>query len=93
MTAHSRISRTRKPQHDAVVWLQHGEPMLFSKGAKGLRLDRGALELEVVEVADGDWQAAGVLVHDETNRVIAQLLIDMTSGLSLSPSASSIAIR
>jgi 2-oxoglutarate ferredoxin oxidoreductase subunit beta len=70
----------KKAQHDAVVWLQHGEPMLFSKGTRGVRLRREQLELEVVDVANGDWQAAGVLVHDETNRAIAQLLIDMTRG-------------
>ena len=31
----------------------------------------------MVDVEGGDWQAAGVLVHDETNRALAQLLIDM----------------
>ena len=60
-----------------MVWVKHGEPMLFAKGAKGLRLNREELRLEVVEVTNGDWQAAGVLVHDETSKTIAQLLIDM----------------
>ena len=67
----------KKTQPDTVVWVKQGEPMLFSKGKKGLRLNRDELRLEVVDVADGDWKGADVLVHDETNRTIAQLLIHL----------------
>jgi 2-oxoglutarate ferredoxin oxidoreductase subunit beta len=70
----------KKTQPDTVLWLKHGEPMLFSKGAKGLRLNRDELRLEVVDVAGGDWKAADVLVHDETSRTIAQLLIALPAG-------------
>jgi 2-oxoglutarate ferredoxin oxidoreductase subunit beta len=63
------------------LWLEHGKPMLFEGGAKGLRLNRNHLHLEVVEVTDGDWQAAGVLVHDETNRTIAHMLVELPQGL------------
>jgi 2-oxoglutarate ferredoxin oxidoreductase subunit beta len=68
---------------DAVIWLHHGEPMLFAKGAKGLRLNRQQLRLEAVDVADGDWEAAGVLVHDETSKTLAHLLIDMPKGFPI----------
>src|SRR3546814_13409762 len=47
------------------LWLEHGKPMLFAKGTKGLRLNLDHLHLEVVDIVDGDWAAAGVLVHDE----------------------------
>ncbi len=67
----------KKTQADAVVWAGHGKPLLFSKGTKGLRLNGEKARFEIVDVEGGDWQAAGVLVHDETNRAIAQLLIDM----------------
>ncbi len=67
----------KKTQPDHAVWLEHGKPLLFAKGAKGLRLDREKLRLEVVDVAGGDWKAADVLVHDETSKITAQLLIDM----------------
>src|SRR3546814_12915830 len=53
------------------LWLEHGKPMLFAKGTKGLRLNLDHLHLEVVDIVDGDWAAAGVLVHDEQNRTIA----------------------
>jgi 2-oxoglutarate/2-oxoacid ferredoxin oxidoreductase subunit beta len=70
----------KKAPQDAVIWLTHGEPMLFCNGKKGLRLNRELLQLEAVEAADGDWKAAGVLVHDETNKTVARLLIDMPAG-------------
>jgi 2-oxoglutarate ferredoxin oxidoreductase subunit beta len=61
------------------IWLEHGEPMLFAGGTKGIRLDRDDLKLHAVDVEGGDWQSAGVVVHDQTNRGIAQMLIDMTN--------------
>ena len=72
---------TAKPNAAAnQLWLEHGEPMLFDKGTRGLSLDRDALALKVVDVTDGDWQAAGVLVHDQANRMIAHLLVEMGAG-------------
>ena len=62
------------------LWLKHDEPMLFDKGAKGLKVDLDHLHLEVVDVVDGDWQAAGVIVHDVTNRAIAHMLVEMPFG-------------
>ncbi len=71
------------------LWLRNGEPMLFgsekSGGIKGIALDVDALHLKVVDVltaADGtpDWQSAGVIVHDVTNRAIAHMLIEMVFG-------------
>jgi 2-oxoglutarate ferredoxin oxidoreductase subunit beta len=58
--------------------------MLFgsekSGGVKGLRVNRDHLHLEVVDVVDGDWQAAGVIVHDVTNRAVAHMLVEMPFG-------------
>lgn len=70
----------KKTADDTQIWMQHGEPMLFAKGTKGLTLDCDALSLKVVDVADGDWQAAGVAVHDQTNRSLAIMLVDMPFG-------------
>jgi len=54
--------------------------MLFAGGTKGLAIDMRTLSPVVVEVVDGDWQAAGVLVHDVTNRTIAHLLVELGEG-------------
>ena len=34
----------------------------------------------MVDVEGGDWQAAGVLVHDPRNRAIAHMLVEMPFG-------------
>jgi len=73
---------TARPVADATqLWTRHGEPLLFAKGTKGIALDADALKLAVVDVTDGDWRAAGVMVHDQTNRALAHLLVEMPFGL------------
>ncbi|WP_324743186.1 2-oxoacid:ferredoxin oxidoreductase subunit beta [Tsuneonella sp. CC-YZS046] len=62
------------------LWLNDGEPMLFAKGTKGIALDAEKLTLTVVDVVDGDWQSAGVIVHDVTNRSIAHMLVELPFG-------------
>ena len=66
------------------LWLKHGEPMLFgsekSGGTRGIALDAEKLTLTVVDVVDGDWQAAGVIVHDVRNRSVAHMLVELPFG-------------
>jgi 2-oxoglutarate ferredoxin oxidoreductase subunit beta len=66
------------------LWLKHGEPMLFgsekSGGIKGIALDAEKLTLKVVDVVGDDWQAAGVIVHDVTNRSVAHMLVEAPFG-------------
>lgn len=62
------------------LWLEDGKPMLFDKGSKGLKLNLDHLHLEVVDVVDGNWEAAGVLVHDVRNRAVAHMLVEMPFG-------------
>ena len=73
-----------KGADDHQLWLKNGEPMLFGSekmgGIKGIALDVEALTLKVVEIVDGDWQAAGVIVHDVTNRSVAHMLVEMPFG-------------
>jgi 2-oxoglutarate/2-oxoacid ferredoxin oxidoreductase subunit beta len=62
------------------LWLNQGEPMLFNNGTQGIALDTEALTLKVVDVADGDWKSAGVIVHDVTNRSVAHMLVELPFG-------------
>jgi 2-oxoglutarate ferredoxin oxidoreductase subunit beta len=71
---------TAKENSGNQLWLKAGEPMLFAGGLKGIALDREALALKVVDVEGGDWQAAGVLVHDTKNRSVAHMLVEMPFG-------------
>ena len=69
-----------KGAEDRQLWLVNGQPMLFAKGTRGITLDRASLRLKVVDVVDGDWEAAGVIVHDVTNRSIAHMLVELPFG-------------
>lgn len=60
------------------IWMEHGQPMVFAGGTKGLALDRERLALKVIDIAEGD--TSQVLVHDQTNRMIAHMLVEMPFG-------------
>jgi 2-oxoglutarate ferredoxin oxidoreductase subunit beta len=69
-----------KGAEDRQLWLEDGQPMLFAGGTKGIALDRDLLELKVVDVVDGDWETAGVIVHNARNRSIAHMLVELPFG-------------
>ena len=71
---------TAKENSGRQLWLRASEPMLFDGGTRGIALDREALALKVVDVEGGDWQSAGVLVHDPSNRSVAHMLVEMPFG-------------
>ena len=66
---------------DSQLRLEHGEPMLFGEnGEKGIRLNPDSLELEVIDAAANPEL---VMRHDETNRVKAQMLVELESPVAL----------
>ena len=66
----------RDVAEDAQVHVEHGQPLVFGKDRdKGLRLTPGTHELEVVGLGEGDLGESDVLVHDETDRTLAGLLV------------------
>jgi 2-oxoglutarate ferredoxin oxidoreductase subunit beta len=63
---------------DRQIHVEHGKPLVFGKdGDKGLRLKPGALELDVVTLGENGVTEADLLVHDETNKMLATLLAGM----------------
>jgi len=63
----------KKISADFKVELAHGEPIVFGKEREqGIRLNHDSLKLELVDATSDD-----VLVHDETNKVLATLLATM----------------
>jgi 2-oxoglutarate ferredoxin oxidoreductase subunit beta len=71
---------TKAVADEMQLWCRQGEPLLFAKGTKGLALDMDTLSLKVVPVIDGDWQSAGVVVHNDRNRGLAHMLVEMPFG-------------
>lgn len=67
--------KDKKLAPDFRVEVEHGEPIVFGKeGEKAIALDRETLSLKVIELAGNEEQ---VLVHDQHNKVLAQLLAAM----------------
>ncbi len=56
------------------LFVEHGKPLLFAGGKKGLRLKPGTLSLEVVTLGEDGIGEADILLHDETDRALAGLL-------------------
>ena len=71
----------RKQAVNTQLRLKHGEPMLFGeRGEKGIRFNPDTFALEVVDAGNS---TEDVLIHDETNEVIARLLIDLQDPVAL----------
>jgi 2-oxoglutarate ferredoxin oxidoreductase subunit beta len=65
----------KKVSADTQLYVEHGKPLLFGKEKnRGLKLEPGKLELEVVTVGEDGVTENDILVHDETNRPLASLL-------------------
>lgn len=62
----------------AQIHLENGQPMLFGADKeKGLRLKPGKLQLEAVTLGEDGITEADILIHDETDRVMAGMLSEM----------------
>ncbi len=67
----------KKAAADAQIRVEHGKPLIYAKGTKGLRFNPQSIALEVVEIDDVENPPADLLIHDETNPTLAQLLTAM----------------
>ena len=66
----------KETKADSVLWLENGQPMVFGKEKnRGIRLD-GNTPM-IVEIGD-KWSLDDVLVHNESDYVIASLLSNLT---------------
>lgn len=63
---------------DAQIHLRNGEPLLFGPdNSKGLRLDPKTLRLSIAEIGVDGVTEDDIIVHDETNLMLAQMLAAM----------------
>ncbi len=67
----------KKTAAETQLHVEHGKPLLFAKGTKGLKLNPKTLTLGIVNVGENETPEADILVHDETNRTMAQMLIEL----------------
>ncbi len=62
--------RDSKPH--TTLFVEHGQPLVYDEGTKGLRLD--GLKLEAIDLTNGAWSADDCLVYDATDRTLAGLV-------------------
>lgn len=67
----------KKFADDNQIHVEHGKPLLFAGGKKGIRFNPQSFALEVVQVGDGGVALQDVLAHDETNKTLAHLIVEM----------------
>ena len=67
--------KDKKTADDTRLVLEHGQPLTFGKdNHKGLRLNPKTLSLEIVVPGEKGVTEADLVVHDETNKILAQIL-------------------
>jgi 2-oxoglutarate ferredoxin oxidoreductase subunit beta len=63
---------------DSQILLENGKPLIFGKdNKKGIRIKPGTVELEIVIIGENGVTEDDLLVHDETNRTVANMLVAM----------------
>ena len=68
----------KKQGADHQIHVSHGEPLVFGKEKdRGLVFDMSTYSLKAVTIGHDGITEQDILVHDETNRVLAGLLADM----------------
>ncbi|HXV73736.1 MAG TPA: 2-oxoacid:ferredoxin oxidoreductase subunit beta [Sphingomonadales bacterium] len=69
----------REVADERQIFVRHGAPLVFgADNKKGIRLDPQKLCLEVITLGENGRTLSDVLVHDETNPVLAQMLIRLS---------------
>ena len=70
--------KDRKTAADTRLLLEHGKPLTFGKEhEKGIRMNPHTLMLEVVTIGEDGVAEDDIVVHDETNKVLAKMLSDL----------------
>ncbi len=63
---------------DTQLHLEHGKPMVFGRErTRGIRVKPGTLHLEAVTLGENGVGMSDLLVHDETDRTLAQMMVDL----------------
>ncbi len=70
--------KEKKTAAETRLVLEHGKPLTFgADNEKGLRLNPQTLQLEIVTIGEDGVTEADIVVHDETNKVLAKMLSDL----------------
>ncbi len=74
----------KKTAPETQVHVEHGKPLVYGKEQdKGLRLNTQTLRLEPVVIGKDGVTLEDIAVHDETNPMMAQLLVDLQGPMAM----------
>lgn len=72
--------KEKKTAAQSRLLLEHGQPLVFgTDNIQGLRLNAKSLQLEVVTIGEDGVTLDDIVVHDETNRMLATMLAGLSA--------------
>ena len=72
--------KEKKTAAQSRLLLEHGQPLVFgTDNSQGLRLNAKSLQLEVVTIGEDGVTLDDIVVHDETNRMLATMLAGLSA--------------
>ena len=72
--------KEKKTAAQSRLLLEHGQPLVFgTDNSQGLRLNAKLLQLEVVTIGEDGVTLNDIVVHDETNRMLATMLAGLSA--------------
>ncbi len=72
----------KKMAAETQIQVNHGAPLIYGKAEdKGLMLNTKSLSVECVQLGENGINEENLLVHDETNPILAQMLVTMSPPL------------
>lgn len=70
----------KKEAANTQIHVEHGKPLIFGKEKdKGLHFNMEKFAIEVVIIGENGVTEADILVHDETNKMMAHMLVELTA--------------
>lgn len=70
----------KKEAANTQIHVEHGQPMIYGKEKNmGLRFSKVRFALETVIIGENGITEDDILVHDETNKLMAQMLVELTA--------------
>lgn len=70
----------KKEAANTQIYAEHGKPLIYGKDRdKGLIFNRDKFAIEAAVIGENGVTEEDVLIHDETNKVLAQMLVELKS--------------
>jgi len=70
----------KKEAANTQIHVEHGQPMIYGKEKnRGLHFNKDKFALETVTIGEDGITEDDILVHDETNKLMAQMLVELTA--------------